>query len=49
MLTYKGSKKLRKGGRKMLNRIKATFGMYFKRSIFEFNIGSPASEMEIFP
>lgn len=33
----------------MLNKIRVAFGMYFKRIIVEFNIDSPASEMEIFP
>ena len=33
----------------MLNRIKAIFGVSFKENVFQFNIDSPASEMEIFP
>ena len=33
----------------MLNKIKVAFGMYFKRNVSEFNIDSPASELEIFP
>lgn len=33
----------------MLNKIRVPFGMYFKRDVLEFNIDSPASEMEIFP
>ena len=33
----------------MLNKIKATFVVYFKENVFQFNIDSPASEMEIFP
>ena len=32
----------------MLNKIKVAFDLYFKRNTFEFNIDSPASEMEIF-
>ena len=33
----------------MLNKVEVAFGIYFKRNIFEFNIYSPASEMEMFP
>ena len=32
-----------------LNRIKVAFAIYFKGIVFEFNICSPASELEIFP
>jgi len=33
----------------MLNKIQVAFGMYFKTNMFKFNIGSPASKMEILP
>jgi len=32
----------------MLNKIRVAFFMYFKKDIFEFNIDSPASDLEFF-